>query len=687
MFFEISAGLKASGAVQVSTPCFFVIKISLGIKVTGKVFENGIAIGVFSKQRNITLFTGQVCAELRHIRHPYTLAVSPSCEICTGWFCGHCKPCLRGLFDKLTYINIFGMPSFETLASTCAESFAFAPSPPPALPRPPSVSPPPSHLPILDESMLCSNPFTYVASCISSCTEWSQCRSYDNMEYQYKFCARHGSAFNCEPCFEQCDSLKPGPNSEQGGTPPIQEPLTPTQEPATEIPHRETPSGSSPQQIPESTIPKSTSPDPAPESSREQTPEPTSLESTSPDPAPEQTLEPTTPESISPELAPESSPEQTPELTFPVSSPEQAPDPAPEQTPKPTPPGQTPEPEPISQPMEPNLNSTHNPPLPLNPDLVPDELDEWMICSNPVCATCKEWNSCSTFTNRNTRFKTCTQSSETCQSCYQPCDEDQYVTIFIPGLSMTSKRRMLMKSNQSIDGLFESMSECVTTTTKTVVNSSKTIDMHAIDSAITGIQVFPNGTFITLRVTEVTTQFTIMLQQIATTESFTECMCASQTCHAMDSTKKKSNPLITISIPVFSVCIVIAGLVIFIHHKKKKVNGDVKEVESNPIFFEVVVKPEHKVDNPVFNESCAESPKSYCEVFNPSFEVVSTVSINPLMQLEDGDEILEQIASLRKVHRSSINQSGSLTAKLRAKRRWNLLKNAVKLNLITELVN
>ena len=644
MFFEISAGLRASGSLQVSTPCFFVIKISLGIQVIGKVFENGIAVGVFSKDPSQMLFSGEVCGELRHIRHAFELIVRPSCEICTGWFCGHCRPCLQGLFDKLTYINIFGMPTHETLASTCTDSFAFAIQPPPpplaplAPPRPHMPPPrPPSHLPILDESLLCSNPFTYVPSCISSCTEWSQCHAYANFEDEYKFCAHHGHEINCEPCFEICDSRStPAPA-------PVPVPV--------------------PVPVPDS-IPVVV---------------PTQVSSFPPQ-APAST------ETQQPPLAPEF-------VAVPQTNPPQEPPKQPTKTP------------PNEPPTEPSNIIMTSPMQPPNEPPMKPETPTMPIIRKPVP-----------------------------EDPLDVVQENQYVTIFIPGLrvEVPTIRRSLLDVNQTMDDLLETMSGCVTnvTTTEHYETTYETvIDMSNISSEITSVQVFPNGTYITLHVSEATTRFTTILKRIVSTETFTRCVCTSQTCQPTASMgvseESHTNALLNVTWTILPGCILIVAFAFFMKRKRGQPMhtqvGEpiVEEAQCSKSMFVVDFqtlfaepeKPYVEVKNPMFTiEALPQQDmdhvleiippdnerETYLEIYNPSYNVnvtgvakTSSVQINPLLGDKEEDnafdenKILSQIASLKKVHRASINQSESLIAKLRAARRWKLIKMAIISNTLT----
>ncbi len=97
--------------------------------------------------------------------------------------------------------------------------------------------------------------------------------------------------------------------------------------------------------------------------------------------------------------------------------------------------------------------------------------------------------------------------------------------------------------------------------------------------------------------------------------------------------------------------------------------------------------------NPVYCDIVIEGPKphgglecdvQYQEVINPLVVEYSSVHINPLVAEKDSQKpastknsILDQMAAMRKVHRSSINQSETMIAKLRAVRRWNIIKEFV----------
>lgn len=668
MFFEISVGLKASGALQVSTPCFFVIKFSLGIQVIGKVFENGIAIGVFSKDPSQLLFSGQVCTELRHIRHAFELVVRPSCEICTGWFCGRCRPCLQGLFDKLTYINIFGMPGHETLASTCTDSFAFAvqPPPPPLPPPKPPLTPPraPSLLPILDEASLCSYPLPYAPACAAPCAKWGPCRAYGNVDEEYKFCAHRGQDIVCEPCFEMCDSPKPIPDpvpqavQVSSSPPPLQPPLQPPLAPDV-VPVLVGPVHREPILEPASELPTLT-----PVESN-----PTSIATANPtkNPPPSPALPPTSPPPPAPST-PES-PKKT--ESTPITP-----------TPTPTPPMMPPPPSPLPPVPAPTIPTTIPPTTPMSP--VPkDALDV--------------------------------------------VQENQYVTIFIPGLrvDVPTVRRSLLTASQSMDDLMNTMSECVTNVTTTnhyEVTTENIIDMTAISSEITEVQVFPNGTYITLHVSEATTRFTTILKRIVSTESFTECVCTTQTCQPTVSLgvtdKKRADTSLNVVWTVLPACVIIVGFAYYAKKRKRQpvVNEAPRSKTAFVVDFQTLfLEPEKlyaQVTNPIFSVVAQpqrqdehileiippdDEHEPYVEMYNPSYggdqegvAKTSGVHINPLLEDVDDDEdtfdentILHQIASLKKVHRASINQSGSLIAKLRAVRRWNLVKTAIKNNTLT----
>lgn len=140
-FVYLQAGLQVSAAVKIRSPCFFVFRIELGIKIVGNLMKTQLQFGVWSSDPTQSLWTrdGQNCGQIVQKMQPFELIIRPTCEVRTGWRCkGRRRKCLRGLISRLTLVIPFGnAENYNVIASTC-------PSPPPPPPLP--LAPPPRPL-------------------------------------------------------------------------------------------------------------------------------------------------------------------------------------------------------------------------------------------------------------------------------------------------------------------------------------------------------------------------------------------------------------------------------------------------------------------------------------------------------------------------------------------------------------
>jgi hypothetical protein len=704
LYFEISAGLLASASLRVSTPCFVALKVSLGITVIGDIFQHGIGVGVFSSEPNsfAPLFSVPVCGQLRHIRHIQTLVVKPTCEICTSLFCTHCVPCLKGLFDKLTVIQVLAYPEYHILAEICTSDFQFSKTPsssPPLARSPPYTNP--NNLPYLDETQLCTNPQFYNQLCTATCTEQSACLSYANMEYKYRFCSHHATRENpdCQPCYEMCSerkdetisgqSIASPPVPQNANTVPPSVPQAPGVVEAVQVffppPSIET-SLLPPQTHTQVIYVPSSPPMPIVYADDIQLNLPPSSIETSllPPQTPTQVnYVPSSPpmpmlnaDDIHLNIPPPSFEETVPPIVENVVT---QPSPPPPTNPNPNPPYAPPIDEGYQPVIEvvaelvllpPTPIQVENPPLPVQ--LPPPE------------------------------------------KVY----EEQFVTVFIPGMSVHVNRRLL---NDNVNALFDTITTCVTNVTNA---THDVIHISEVESSITDIKVFPNGTYITLKVNEQTKTFVETIEHIVTTTTFTSCMCTSYACHT-ESTKipliqKSKLQLYTIIAPTVACCLLALCIACWAKWRSKPEDilfentpvvyeCDVKETK-NPVFVDIetfeipdVVKPSsfqppsivldvvqstspdvfstpetlyveniQTFDNPIAEEILQDTNAMLMYV-NPLLEEKNIV----IKQLES-ESILDHMASMKRVQRISINQSDSIIAKLRAKRRWNVVKSALR---------
>lgn len=148
LFVELAASLEIKAKVKVATPCLLMLRVELGVQVSGRVMNQMIRFGLYSQVAGVALWKAQVCAEVRHYAIGLRMQVRPLCKKCTGWLCNRCVTCLQAVVQRLSVSWAVGRMPGRTLASSCTSSSSSAP---PSLPWPPPPvlqlpSPPPPNL-------------------------------------------------------------------------------------------------------------------------------------------------------------------------------------------------------------------------------------------------------------------------------------------------------------------------------------------------------------------------------------------------------------------------------------------------------------------------------------------------------------------------------------------------------------